>query len=141
MTNYSLAKITIFLIITIFSVSLSFSDNQSPNKVIGTHIFEGANGFAVFSETHLLWILNNKPSKNEPSDLLASLESEAVGGTYQFTGKNSMSLTISHAIDSDMIGQVWQYEIQWLENDRIRFWVLTPEGNRSQRTGVVTKIN
>lgn len=141
MSNCGLAKIIIFLIIGSFSASFSSAENQLSDKVIGTHIFEEANGFAVFSETHLLWILNNKPSKNESANLLASLESEAVGGTYHFTGNNNMTLTISHSNDPNMIGQVWQYEIQWLENDRIRFWVLTPEGNRSQRTGVVTKIN
>jgi len=122
----------------------SIARDWSTTELVGTHIFESANGFALFSETHLMWILTNNQEvqrEGEKVDLLASLKGEAVGGTYQVTGENRMTLNISHSMDAEMVGQQWHYEMQWLDQNRIRFWVLNPDGLRSERTGIARKIN
>jgi Lipocalin-like domain len=120
----------------------------SPTEMVGTHVFDGVDGFAVFSATHLLWIYYDpgRPALNgpEPTDAeLASLmrSGEAVGGTYRVTGPGRMSLDITHALDPRMVGQRWEYEYEWTEPGHARYWVLNPDGTRSDRTGSARKID
>lgn len=134
-----LTLITLFILLAEFTMA----QEQSPKTLVGTHIFEGANGFAIFSTTHLMWILDNRDTGNQArqGDLLASLQGEAVGGTYRLTATDRMILHITHALDPQMIDQTWEYEIEWLDEQRIRFWVLNPDGSQSERTGIAKKIN
>ncbi len=138
------AKSAVLFISLLMFSPFSLARDWSPEELVGTHIFEGANGFAIFSKTHLMWILTNNQKaqkEGEKVDLLASLQGEAVGGTYQVTGEDRMILNISHSMDAEMVGQQWHYEMQWLGKDRVRFWVLNPDGSRSPRTGIANKIN
>ncbi len=119
----------------------------SPTEMVGTHIFDGVDGFAVFSATHLLWIYYDpkRPALNgdAPSDADLALmmrTGEAVGGTYILTGPGRMTLEITHAMDPRMVGQHWEYEYVWLGEGRARYWVLNPDGTRGDRTGSSRKV-
>ena len=144
-TNSIFFKICYIVLLLFVS---SNSNAWSEEEMVGTHIFEGVDGFALFTKTHLLWIYYDENRMDIESESPADKElarliktGESVGGTYKITGPGRMYLDITHAMDPRMVGQHWEYEYENLENNRIRYWVLNNDGTRSERTGVGRKIN
>jgi len=118
--------------------------------MVGTHFYDDVNGFCVFTETHVMWIIHpedrNARNNNAVSEVemdMLSKQIDAAGGTYEITSPNRAYIDVTHSLNPELIGARVQLEYEWIDEQRSqsRVWVLNEDGARTGQTSTATRID
>jgi len=109
---------------------------QTSPSVLGTweYLLDDQEGFCIYTETHVFWILVNKGRKpfqgdqpTEAEKAEAFTESFADACTYTFTGPSRVAIHRLYSTHPHYPDFTFEYEIA---DDIMKYWPLRPDGSR-----------
>ena len=106
---------------------------------IGIHQYEHVDGMITFSKGIMTFY---RMDDSDTADSKKSEPNPVVGwGRYQIMPGRRLVLDVEYSNSVNFANKQINFEYEWLDDSRVRYWILKADGNRSNVMGTSKKMN
>jgi hypothetical protein len=126
-----------FLIVS--AVILTGCMTTEERKISGIHQYEHVDGMITFSKGIMTFY---RMDDSDTADSKKSEPNPVVGwGRYQIMPGRRLVLDVEYSNSVNFANKQINFEYEWLDDSRVRYWILRADGNRSNVMGTSKKMN